>query len=340
MVSPPNRFDKLHYTRDSEADPREESAPDTQFFRDPSRTIINTNDSPDVGFEKSVNPYRGCEHGCVYCFARPTHEYLGFSSGLDFETKIMVKEDAPRLLREELSSPKWKPQVVVMSGVTDPYQPIERKLELTRRCLEVLAEYRNPVAIITKNHLVTRDIDILGEMASYNAAAVYLSITTVDAGLANILEPRASTPQLRLAALEALSKAGVRTGVMTAPIIPAINEHEIPAILSASAAAGARSAGYTVVRLPWGIAPMFEAWLQEHFPDRKDKVLHKIMDIRGGKLNDPRWESRMKGEGNYAKQIEALFAVACRKAGLSRGSGDLSVEHFRRTAKPQMSLFS
>ena len=338
-MSPPNRFDKLHYEIDTELDPSEEPAPETQFYRDPTRTIINTNDSPDVGFEKSVNPYRGCEHGCVYCFARPTHEYLGFSSGLDFETKIMVKEDAPELLRAELSSAKWKPQVVVMSGVTDPYQPIERKLQLTRRCLQVLAEFRNPVAIITKGALVSRDVDILGEMASYGAAAVYLSITTLDPNLANILEPRASTPQLRLDAIETLSRAGVITGVMTAPIIPAINEHEIPAILSAAAAAGARSAGYTVVRLPWGIAPMFEAWLEEHFPDRKEKVLHKIMDIRGGRLNDPRWGSRLKGEGNYSKQIEALFTVACRKSGLNRKSTDLSVLGFRPPAGPQLALF-
>src|SRR5439155_1369985 len=217
--NPQNRFEKLAYIPDEDASPDESPAPNTIFLRDPVRTIIARNDSPDVGFEASVNPYRGCEHGCIYCFARPTHEYLGFSAGLDFETKIIVKEDAPELLREELMSPRWKPRLIAISGVTDPYQPIERKLQITRRCLEVLAEFRNPTCIITKNHLVSRDIDVLSELARYDAVSVNLSVTTLDPALANIMEPRASTPQRRLEAIEALAKANIPVGAMVAPVI-------------------------------------------------------------------------------------------------------------------------
>src|SRR5688500_18801953 len=222
--NPQNRFEPLEYVRDDEAPP-EEGTPSTVFYRDPTRTIITTNDSPDVGFEASINPYRGCEHGCIYCFARPTHEYLGMSAGLDFETRILVKEDAPELLREELNAPKWTPKTIAISGVTDAFQPIERKLELTRRCLEVLAEFRNPVAIITKNNLVTRDIDHLKELAKYKAVRAFVSITTLDPKLANIMEPRTSTPELRLAAVDALASAGIPVGVMVAPVVPAFTEH-------------------------------------------------------------------------------------------------------------------
>src|SRR5437762_3453956 len=204
--NPPNRFEKISLERDAEWNDPDEPAPQTQFFKDHSDSIINTNDSPDVGFEASVNPYRGCEHGCIYCYARPFHEYLGFSSGLDFETKIMVKEDAPKLLRQELASPKWQPKVIAMSGVTDCYQPIERRLKLTRACLEVLAEFRNPVAIVTKNNLVTRDLDLLGQLASHNGAAVFISLTTLDTELRKVMEPRTSPPAARLAAVSALAK--------------------------------------------------------------------------------------------------------------------------------------
>ena len=223
----------------------------TQFFKDHSKTVIARNDSPDVGFSASLNPYRGCEHGCIYCYARPTHEYLGFSAGLDFESKIMVKEDAPELLRAELLSPKWQPQVIFMSGVTDCYQPVERKLKLTRRCLEVLAEFRNPVFIITKNRLVTRDIDLLSELARHQAAAVWLSITTLDPELRKVMEPRTSPPAARLAAIRELAQAGIPVGVNVAPVIPGLTDHEMPAILQAAAEAGATAAGYTVVRLPY-----------------------------------------------------------------------------------------
>ena len=317
----------------------EDPAPETQFFKDPSRSLITANDSPDVGFEASVNPYRGCEHGCIYCYARPTHEYLGFSAGLDFETKILVKEDAPELLRRELSSPRWKPQVLAISGVTDPYQPVERRLKLTRRCLEVLAEFRNPVVIITKNHLVTRDLDLLGELARHEAAAVYLSVTTLDARLARTMEPRTSHPTRRLAAIEALSRAGVPTGVLVAPVIPGLTDHEMPAIISAAAKAGARCAGYVLLRLPHAVAPLFEAWLTEHRPARKDKVLNRIRAIRGGRLNDPRFGSRMKGEGIFAEQIKDLFSLACRKAGIVARGPNLSTAAFRRPVPAQPSLF-
>src|SRR5438876_476982 len=308
--NPPNRFEKIALERDPDWSDPAEPAPPTQFFKDHSDSVITYNDSPDVGFEASLNPYRGCEHGCIYCYARPFHEYLGFSAGLDFETKIMVKEDAPELLRRELASPKWKPRVIAMSGVTDCYQPIERKLKLTRRCLEVFAEFRNPVCIVTKNHLVTRDIDVLGELARDRAAAVFVSLTTLDRTLTPKLEPRTSLPGHRLAAIEALSQARIPVGVLVAPVIPALNDHELPALLAAAAKAGAKSAGYVALRLPYAVAPLFEDWLTRHFPDRKEKVLNRIRAIRGGKLNDPKFGSRMEGEGIYAKQIAKMFDVA------------------------------
>src|SRR4051812_32743511 len=258
--NPANRFEAIHLERDLDWNPDEDTAPGTAFYRDTTKTIINYNDSPDVGFEASLNPYRGCEHGCIYCFARPTHEYLGFSSGLDFETRIMVKENAPELLRKELASPKWKPQVLVMSGVTDCYQPIERRLRITRRCLEVLHEFRNPVGIITKNALVTRDIELFRRMAEYQGVAVNISITTLDASLTPRLEPRAALPKARLAAMAALSKAGIPVGVMAAPMIPGLTDHEMPAIIQAAAAAGAQWAGYTPIRLPFAIKDLFERW--------------------------------------------------------------------------------
>ena len=327
--NPANRFVPLHLERDEEWNPEEDPSPATQFYRDATGSIINYNDSPDIGFNASINPYRGCEHGCIYCYARPSHEYLGFSAGLDFESKIMVKDHAPELLRKELSSPKWKPQVIAMSGVTDCYQPVERKLKLTRRCLEVLAEFRNPVGIVTKSHLVTRDIDLLGELASHRAAVVFVSLTTLDASLAAKLEPRASLPHHRLAAIEALSKAGIPVGVMTAPIIPALNDHEIPNLISAAVNAGAQSAGYVTLRLPFGLGPLFEEWLARHFPDRKEKVLNRVRALRGGKINDPNFGTRMRGEGIFADQIEALFEAACRKTGVAGRHPELSTAAFR-----------
>lgn len=336
--NPPNRFEKIHLERDVDWNPEEDPLPRTQFIKDSSKSIIAYNDSPDIGFEASVNPYRGCEHGCIYCYARPFHEYLGFSSGLDFETKIMVKENAPALLREELSSPKWKPQVIAISGVTDCYQPVERKLKLTRGCLEVLAEFRNPVGIVTKNFLVTRDIDVLSELARHNAVGVYISITTLDTELRKIMEPRTSPPAARLEAVRRLAQAGIRVGILMAPIIPGLTDHEIPAVLQAAADAGAKSAGHVTLRLPHAVAPLFEQWLQTHFPDRKEKVLNRLRAIRGGKLNDPRFGSRMRGDGLFADQIHQLFDVARRKAGLTERGGELSAAAFRRLGGDQMTL--
>lgn len=337
-TNPPNRFESLHLERDPDWNPEEDPEPRTQFFRDRSQTIISYNDSPDIPFRASLNPYRGCEHGCAYCYARPTHEYLGFSAGLDFETRIMVKENAPELLRTELASRKWKPQELAMSGVTDCYQPIERKLQLTRRCLAVLAEFRNPVSIITKNSLVTRDLDYLRELASHQAVHVNLSITTLDAELARKLEPRAASPRQRLETMETLAAAAVPVGVLVAPAIPAINDHEIPSVLAAAKAAGASWAYTEVLRLPLAVAPIFEAWLEQHFPDRKEKVLGRIRAIRGGKLNDPRFGTRMRGEGIFADQISQMFHVACRKVGLPEDGPALSTAAFRRPEGDQLGL--
>ncbi len=327
--NPGNRFQTIHLERDDDWDPAEDPALTTTFLRDHSRSIINYNDSPDVGFDASINPYRGCEHGCIYCYARPTHEYLGFSAGLDFESRIMVKEDAPELLRKELSSPNWKPQVVALSGVTDCYQPIERRLQLTRRCLEVLAEFRNPAAIVTKNHLVTRDRDVLAELARFEAVTVLISVTSLDSALAAKLEPRASLPAHRLDAIRRLAEAGIPVGVLVAPVIPALTDHEMPGILEAAYAAGARQAGYVVLRLPLGVGPLFEQWLQAHFPDRMEKVLNRVRALRDGRLNDPRFRSRMRGEGIFADQLAQMFRVASRKAGFASQRTTLSAAAFR-----------
>jgi DNA repair photolyase len=496
--NPVNRFESIFYSPDPEWQEQEDiSHPATQLLRDPSRTILSYNESPDVGFTVSLNPYRGCEHGCIYClsgdtlvlmadgttrrlkdvrigdaiygtirrgwyrryvktrvlahwsmtkpayrvtledgtylitgedhrflteqgwkfttgaeqgdrrrphlttnnklmgtgafarkhdlegqavkssanwrvasleslgvclplfdittgtgdfiangivshncYARPTHEWLGFSSGLNFETRILVKKDAPRLLDKALSSPNWQPQVIALSGVTDPYQPVERKLQLTRRCLEVLAAWRNPVAIVTKNALVSRDCDLLAELAQVNAAAVFISITTLDAQLARIMEPRAPVPIQRLAAISSLAQAEIPVGVMVAPIIPGLTDHEMPAIVNAAAQAGARFAGHTIVRLPYSVKDLFTQWLEIHYPERKNKVLSRIRTIRQGKLNDPRWHIRMRGQGVFAESIHALFVMACRKAGLSPTGPMLSTAAFGRpSADAQLSLF-
>ena len=344
--SPANRFEKFHVdltdTDLVDVDPEEEppshgyGAPGekprrpTQFSRDNTKTIIARNQSPDVGFETSINPYRGCEHGCIYCFARPTHEYLGFSAGLDFESRIMVKIEAPRLLEAELSSPKWKPQMLMMSGVTDCYQPVERKLRITRGCLEVIAKFRNPVGILTKNRLVTRDIDLLSELARHNAVVVNLSVTTLDVDLQRVMEPRTSAPAARLDAVGQLRAAEIPVGVMVAPVIPGINDHEIPAIVAACAKAGAQFAGHVLLRLPWAVAPLFERWLDEHFPERKAKVLERLRHARGGeRVYDSRWWKRQTGEGIFAEQITTMFDVSCRRAGLGERP-KLSTAAFRR----------
>ncbi len=337
-TNPANRFVEIGVEPDPEA-AEEASAPATRFYRDAGRRAITTNTSPDVGFEASVNPYRGCEHGCIYCYARPTHEYFGFSAGLDFETRIMVKQDAPALLRAELAARSWTPKTVALSGVTDPYQPVERRLGITRGVLEVLAEFRNPVSVITKNHLVVRDADLLAGLARVDAASVTLSITTLDEDLRRVMEPRTSGPRRRLDAIRALREAGVPAGVMVGPVIPGLTEPELPAILEAAAEAGATHANYVVLRLPHGVAGLFERWLEDHLPGRKDKVLNRIRSLRGGELNDPRFGSRMRGEGVFAEEIRALFEIARRRAGLPRRGKPLSTAAFRRPGAAQTELF-
>ena len=342
-TNPKNRFERLEIAPDGDALDAElaehpERRVPTQLLVDKSRSIIARNDSPDVGFETSVNPYRGCSHGCVYCYARPFHEYLGFSAGLDFETKILVKPEAPELLRKELMAPSWEPQLVVLSGVTDCYQPAERRLGITRRCLEVLAELRNPTAVITKNRLVTRDIDLLGELARHQAAAVTLSITTLDPELARRMEPRASSPRDRLAAVSELAAAGIPVGVNVAPVVPALTDHELPAILAAAKEAGAGWAKYLIVRLPFAVKDLFQEWLEEHFPERKEKVLGRLRDLRDGRLNDPRFGKRHTGEGPFADQMRLLYETTCRRLDLPGSGPELSVESFRRPGQ-QLGLF-
>jgi len=340
-ANPPNRFIALQYVTDPDIGPDEDGpALTTQFFRDNSKSALASNDSPDVPFTFSLNPYRGCEHGCSYCYARPTHEYLGFSSGLDFESKIVVKEDAPQLLRKHFLSPKWKPEPVTLSGVTDSYQPIERRLQLTRRCLEVFVEFRNPVGIITKNALITRDVDLLGELAKYQAASAFISITTLDEELARKLEPRASSPAARLRAIRELTEAGIPVGVMFAPTIPGLNDHEAPAVLQAAAAAGARAAGFVVLRLPWEVTSIFTSWLEQHYPARKDKVLNGIRELHNGQLYQSKFGARMRGQGKWREAFGRLFKLAKKKAGITDDMPKLSAASFRRPGIQQGSLFS
>jgi len=300
----------------------------TTLTRDATRTILARNSSPDVPFDRSINPYRGCEHGCIYCFARPTHAYLGLSPGLDFETRLLFKPDAAKLLVEELVSPKYRPDVIAMGTNTDPYQPVERELKITRQILRVLGDFNNPVGIVTKNALVARDADILGDMAKRNLAEVFLSITTLDRALARDMEPRASTPQRRLDAIRALSDAGVPVGVMTAPMIPGLNDHEMEAILEAAQKAGATRAGFIVLRLPLEIKELFQEWLRQHRPDRAERVLSLIRQLRGGALNSAQFGQRMRGEGPIAQLLSARFAAATKRLGLNQQRYRLDTSRF------------
>lgn len=318
----------------------QEPDPGTQFLDDTSRTAFATNNSPDIPFTHSINPYRGCSHGCSYCYARPTHEYLGFNAGLEFETKIMVKRDVAALARQEMMKKSWKPTAVSMSGVTDPYQPAERKFRLTRGVLGVMVEFRNPVVIITKNAAVVRDIDLLAELAKHQCAAVLLSITTLDRDLARRLEPQTSTPELRLQAIRKLTDAGVPTGVMIAPVIPGLNDEEIPAILKAAADAGAIVAGRTLLRLPLAVAPIFLDWLEREEPDRALKVRHALEEMRDGKLNLTEFGARMRGTGARAEVIAQLFKTHAARYGLNQRNFPLTTTNFRRPAAGgQMELF-
>jgi DNA repair photolyase len=339
-----NRFDKNSFvpTPEDFDNYKEEEQPrlQTQILKDHSKTILTENKSPDIGFRYSVNAYRGCEHGCAYCYARPTHEYLGMSAGLDFESKIFVKENASEQLRAALMKKSWEPEAIAMSGVTDCYQPLERKMELTKRCLEVLLEFRNPAWLITKNALILRDLEIFKQMQEYNGVAIMISVTSLDADLVRHLEPRTSHPIARLKAVETLAKAGIPVGVNVAPVIPGLTDHEMPAILKSASEAGAIFAGFTPVRLPLSVAPIFSEWLEVHRPLKKEKVLSMIRDIRGGKLNDANFGSRMEGQGAIADNLAKMFDLYCRKYHLNEKRIRLSTDHFRRPAQPgdQMSF--
>src|SRR5262252_3349550 len=308
---------------------------------DTARRIITRNDSPDISFDRSINPYRGCEHGCVYCYARPTHAYLGLSPGLEFESKLFAKPDAPRLLERELSEPNYSPRMIAIGTYTDPYQPIERQHQIMRRILEVLERFGHPVGIVTKSALVLRDLDILTRMAKRNLVKVALSVTTLDPKLARIMEPRAATPSRRLDALRELAQAGVPTSVMVAPIIPAINDAEIERILDAASAIGVQSAGYVLLRLPLEVRDLFREWLMTNFPDRYRHVFSLIRDMRGGKDYDSEFGKRQTGTGPIARMIGRRFEAACEKFGLNKTRVQLTTEHFSppRSESAQLSLF-
>lgn len=336
----PNQYERLHIDVDPGAlDEEERRSVETAYLRAPSESILSENESPDVPFSYSLNPYRGCEHGCPYCYARPSHEYWGLSAGLDFESTIFVKEDAPRLLSERLQQESWTPQGVALSGNTDPYQPVEREMELTRSCLEVFLRHRNPVSIVTKSGLIRRDTDLLGKMAQLDLVNVAVSLTTVDDGLAGKLEPRAARPSLRLRVVEELAKVGVPVSILVAPLIPGLNDEEIPDILEAAAEHGARHASYVLLRLPGPVKQIFVDWIEDHFPDRKSRILGRLRDLREGTLNETVFGTRMRGKGEWAQIFRQLFRTARIEAGLERGRPSLSTKRFRRLRGGQHSFF-
>ncbi len=325
-------------------EPEGEDAPPplkTEIIIDSTRTIITRNQSPDISFDRSINPYRGCEHGCIYCFARPTHAYLGMSPGADFESRLFVKPNAAELLAKELSHPGYSPRTIAIGTNTDPYQPIERQLKIMRSILEVLREFRHPVGIVTKSPLVMRDIDILAPMAEMGLARVALSITTLDRKLARVMEPRAGTPPKRLEAIKALSEAGIPASVMFAPIIPALNDGEMESVLAAAKEAGARSAGYVLLRLPLEIKDLFREWLEANRPDSAKHVMSLIRQMRGGKDYDSEWHVRQRGTGPYAQMLAHRFRMAVRRLGLNREHTPLRTDLFKPPPKPgdQLKLF-
>jgi DNA repair photolyase len=339
-----NRFEQLEYSGLDESceyfEEDDDKKPQTTYFHDHTKSLINKVDSPDLGMMYSMNPYRGCEHGCIYCYARPTHEYLGFNAGLDFETKIMVKPDAPKVLAEEFNKSRWKPEVVVMSGNTDCYQPLERKLGITRGCLEVFLKFRNPVAIITKNALVQRDIDLLKQLAELNLVRVIVSITSLRPEITNVMEPRTARPQRRLETVNRLSENGIPVSVNTAPIIPGLTDEELPALLKAASEAGALSAGLTLVRLPWQNKDLFIEWVKREFPDRAEKILNRVSEIHGGRLYNSEYHTRMSGQGKWAETIHNVFDAYKAKYGLNKKSPPLRKDLFRRVKDDdQFTLF-
>ncbi len=313
----------------------------TQVIEELAKKIVTSNQSPDISFDYSINPYRGCEHGCVYCFARPTHSYLNLSPGLDFETRIVAKINAAERLRETLASPRYEPRSLVLGTATDAYQPVERRLGITRRIVEVLAEAQHPFSVVTKSSGIERDLDLIAPMAAQGLVSVYLSVTTLDNDLARILEPRAAAPARRLRTIKALADAGVPVGVSVSPIIPFINEPELERILEAAAEAGAQSAFSIPVRLPWEVNPLFQDWLQQHFPDRAERVMARIRDMRGGKDNDARFGTRFTGEGVWAELLRARLRRAAGKLGLRTERRPVQLALFNRPRKPsaQVDLF-
>lgn len=348
-IAPPIRFERLELEDDWEQLEQSDvptgnriARTSTEYFLDQSQSIISENSSPDIPFRYSINPYRGCQHGCVYCYARPTHEYLGMNAGVEFESKILVKPYAADLFRKWLARKNYVPENVVFSGVTDCYQPVESRMKLTRQCLEVAVEARQPIGIVTKNALVSRDIDLLAQMAARETVAVAVSVTSLDQSLTCVLEPRTSSPAARLRAIEQLSAAGVPTHVMVAPVIPGLNDNEIPAILSAARDAGAVSASYVLLRLPLAVKPIFLDWLKRHRPLSKRKIESLIVATRDGKLNDSRYGRRMAGSGPIAEQVRQTFDVFAKKFRLARRMPPLETRHFRspRLDRDQLLLFN
>lgn len=332
QIKSENRFLKSHYVTDHIEgldEPLLEN-PHTQVFQENAKKIVNRVDSPDLGFGYSMNPYQGCEHGCIYCYARNTHEYYGFSAGLDFESKIVVKKNAARLLEQELLKPSWNAVPIMLSGNTDCYQPLEKKWGITRQILKVMAQYRHPVSIISKNGLVVRDIDLLQDLAADNLVHVYISITTLNEELRRAMEPRTASGIKRLKTVEELAKANIPVGIMNAPIIPGLNHHEIPAILKAAADHGARNAGMTIVRLNGAIGKIFEDWLQKNFPDRFEKVWNQICSMHGGNVNDSQFGRRMRGDGNIADVIHQLFRTSKKKYFADKSMPAYDLTKFRK----------
>ena len=333
-----NRFESVHASPDESV---ESTRPPTEFLVDQSRSIVSENNSPDVPFRYSINPYRGCEHGCSYCYARPSHEYLGMSAGLDFETKIVVKEQAVTLLRDWLARPKWQPESMMLSGVTDPYQPIEREKRITRGILQLMADCRHPIGVITKNALIERDLDLLADLARDNLVHVAISITTMDAELARSLEPRTSSPDARFRAIQTLADAGVPVRIMTAPIIPGLNDHEVPMLLKRAAESGATTAGYVMLRLPGAVEPVFTDWLSKIRPEAEEKVLAKIQEVRGGAMSDTEFGRRMRGTGTRADSIAEMFKLFAKQNQLNLDSNPLRCDLFvpPNDSSGQLSLF-
>lgn len=335
-LDPPNRFETVHREIDlehlewDEEYLHERENRRIEYVFDSSMSVVSENNSPDIPFRYSLNPYRGCAHACPYCYARNTHEYLGYNAGLDFETKILVKPDAPKLFREFLSRKSWQPESITFSGVTDCYQPAERQFRLTRQCLEVAWEFRQPISVITKNALVVRDLDLLAKMAELNLVQVFLSVTSLNPELARVMEPRTSIPAARLRAVKMLADSGVPVGVMAAPMIPGLNDSELPGILEAAKDAGAVTAGYILLRLPLTVEPVFLEWLERTHPDQQAKIEGRIRDTRGGKLSSSAWGERMRGNGEIADQIRGMFQVFVRKHGLDRKLPPFDFSHFQR----------